>query len=669
MARIQQYTAQVDLPFSVNAPRATAADFGADDGTVGKTLDKVGDVLTDYFAKQKAKQEKDANWEVEVATSNSRVEWMERMEKAKSMAGPGGIIPKNEELGIKEDIGFSDYIKNEITAYNAKQRDDRKEAPESAQHLLMLRQNQLYGNLLSHSMAFEAGARAQKLRVDAGVLADNFTKEAFYDYGNFETSRDAFHQSIDKLNLPAAEKHELKAKYTGDAAVAGIRGMIQNGRLSAAEAALKEGEFAPHISGANVAALSNQIDAERKRIEAQGRAVSAQALSVINSATNTLASGYDLPPETQTAVSSAVRSSGDPLVRSAYMEMKALQQDTMAWNKMTPTQLGDVVNVLNQAARTDGATNFELQRLTMATRLRDNLARMVETNPLYAATVQGIVPAGPPLDMNDQKTVEARVARADAVGKLYGNTAFFDEIEAKNEARKFEGMQPQQQIEYVTRLNASAGHMAVPALAQLSKHNMTIAYAGGLAAVDPASAEKALMGRRMIQENPASRPSSERTTAAFNTFMNGAQMGLPGEVVRSMKEMADGIYVANGGDPKMIGSDYDKAIKQAIGTLGGDGIANINGTQMLLPPGSTRREFESFMGNASDDTWKSASLNRMPPVTRDGTPISSTDMANNAQFKMTRPNIYEVYFRGENVLDSSGGKYTVKITPQMLKRR
>lgn len=668
MPRIRQYESQVSPDMNVPGRHATAADFGSDLGGAGEAIAKVGDYLGQRMErdaeKLKKKEEQDALFRVRKEMSGQRAQWAEYLTKEQETAPAGAD-------------GFSAKVMDNYRKSMEKMLEERTDLPEAARRELELSQLEFGNHLTGQTLAFEAQSKAKKLRIDAEEFKSDATRLVFNDPSRFEYERDQFVKSLDGLGMKGDTAVAVKSEALNEMAVSGVRGMIQRGQVSAAEAALSKGPLAEHITGAQAAVLANAIDTERKRLDTQHQMVVTQAKVALRSAQDRMAAGYELPADEQASLNAIVKQAGDPQVSSTFSLLRNLQQDQMNWRKLTPQQLEtEIRGKLEPAVRDGGATAFEAERLDMAKRLLSGMNQQVQTDPLGWASSQGIAKVQP-INMDDPASIRTRADLAKTVAGQYGNTAFFTPIELQQVKREWSGKGPEDKLAFVNKLRDNAGQSAMLALRQISEESMTDAYIGGLAVASPQHASvaaNAWRGRQIIDQDKTRVPSTEHTNAEFRREIGEAGKYLPPETLAAVKATADALYVHGGGDPKTIGRDYGAAVRSALGgTPGGSdsGVAQINGTKMFLPPTVTRGDFTKFLDKATGDDWKQMSVTGNGPVYRNGKPADPAAIADEGRFYMVGPSRYVVFMQSDNLplLDPSGNYFTVELAPAKVKGR
>jgi hypothetical protein len=247
MPKIQQYVAQVS-PQGAGGTLSTPAAFGTPSSAAGEGLMRLGD-----FLQQKA--ERDAAWGIQKDMAKVRGDWTQRV----------------LELEQNVESGAPDFTKKVLTEYDAameKMRGDRNLPTHLAERLAM-EQDQVRTSLMTRAMSFEAQEKARKKRVDAMEYGAQASRNAFLDPAAAQTEIDRLPEAIAALGLTGAAADEARRVAATDIAENTVRGLIERGHLDLARQAIKEGPVSQFISGDQAARLTNQIQGEQRRLEAE----------------------------------------------------------------------------------------------------------------------------------------------------------------------------------------------------------------------------------------------------------------------------------------------------------------------------------------------------------------------------------------------------------------
>jgi hypothetical protein len=249
MPKIQQYVAQVQVA-NRGGTLATPEAFGGGVGA-GDALTKLGDFL-------EQKVERDARFQIQKDMTKVRGDWLQRL----------------DELEQSAPAGAPDFTKNVMSEYRTAMQQmvsERSLSRENA-NLLALEQEQTANVLLQRALSFEARSRAQKRATDAQEYAGSASRNVFLAPFMFQVESDALPKAFENVGLSGAPLDEMLRKARTDLAQNAIRGMIEKGDLAGARAAIVGGPTAQYVSGDMAAQLTNAINREQQRLEAQAKA-------------------------------------------------------------------------------------------------------------------------------------------------------------------------------------------------------------------------------------------------------------------------------------------------------------------------------------------------------------------------------------------------------------
>lgn len=248
MPKIQQYVAQ-GAPQAGAANLATPAAFGSMPN-VGASIES----LT-QFLDQKA--ERDQFFQVQKDMAKVRGDWMTRL----------------NELEANAPAGAPDFTKALMSEYRAamQQMVSERSLSRTNAERLALEQEQTGNMLLQRSMTFEAQERGKKRRTDALTYSSDVSRHVFLNPFAFSIEDDKLPETFAALGLSGGALDETLRVARADMAQNAVRGMIEKGDLNGARAAIAEGPAARYISGDMAASLTNAIQVEERRREAEAR--------------------------------------------------------------------------------------------------------------------------------------------------------------------------------------------------------------------------------------------------------------------------------------------------------------------------------------------------------------------------------------------------------------
>jgi hypothetical protein len=336
MPKIQQYVAQ-GTPQAGPANLATAASFGAMPN-VGASIESVTQFLDQ-------KMERDQFFQVQKDMAKVRGDWMTRL----------------NELEQNAPAGAPDFTKNLMAEYRAamQQMTTERSLSRTNADRLALEQEQTGNMLLQRGMAFEAQERAKKRRTDALAYSADASRHVFLNPFAFSTEDDKLPEAFSALGLTGSALDETLRVVRTDLAQNAVRGLIERGDLNGARAAIAEGPAARYITGDVAAALTNSIQTEERRREAEARQKAALARSEAMAVVQVLRD--DVTAEISATGRSANLDSLKTAIRTAYGDKPEIA------NRMTG-QLDNAVTFYTE--RTAIAGNSPEQDAAYLERLR-----------------------------------------------------------------------------------------------------------------------------------------------------------------------------------------------------------------------------------------------------------------------------------------------------------
>lgn len=187
-----------------------------------------------------------------------------------------------------------------------------------------------------------------------------------------------------------------------------------------------------------------------------------------------------------------------------------------------------------------------------------------------------------------------------------------------------------------------------------------------------------LQGASIIREDPARRPSSEKMLVEFQgKLLSGVRNTNP-NLSRSLRKMADAIYVARGGDAQIPDTGlYTESLREAVGGKFNDkntGWANYgkNGVRDLtiLPPLVTANQFDNWLGGLTTQGLGSLALNGAPRYST-GELVKARDVVDEGVLVMLEPNVYTIKFRQsggvtEGAYGKDGRPVRLRILPKTV---
>lgn len=203
---------------------------------------------------------------------------------------------------------------------------------------------------------------------------------------------------------------------------------------------------------------------------------------------------------------------------------------------------------------------------------------------------------------------------------------------------------------------ASMGSAAPAAFKEIGEKSPVFAHIGGLTANGSTNvAQDVMRGVQMMQDNPdlkeglkakGTGPGPGGTTAVFAETAGAAMANLPQDAYGA-RLAADALYVQRTGPgAPWNGDEYAKAVRDVLGSKPGDasgGVASINGTPTVMPPGVSGNDFQTMIHNLSDQDLADHSVGGGPPLDIHGRPLTAADISSEGHFRATAVGQYNVY--------------------------
>lgn len=183
--------------------------------------------------------------------------------------------------------------------------------------------------------------------------------------------------------------------------------------------------------------------------------------------------------------------------------------------------------------------------------------------------------------------------------------------------------------------------------------------------------EKALIGREMMDRDPAKRPSTEEVMKLFRTEAGLAIRHLDAQMSRTIQEAAIALYVADGGDPVKVKENKELYQRSLATALGGSLPVKMGSGEVddytILPSKTTKKRFEAWQDSLTFEGLTMMSADKRPPRYGDlKTPVPIEDIIDEGVFVMTAPGWYMIKMTsdGRPLMTSRGRPFLVNIRPK-----
>lgn len=216
------------------------------------------------------------------------------------------------------------------------------------------------------------------------------------------------------------------------------------------------------------------------------------------------------------------------------------------------------------------------------------------------------------------------------------------------------------------------GSVSAAAFKQIGEKEPLLGHIGGLALRDPGVAREVLRGHQRLQDNPDAKSrmgaDNANSPAVFMSIV-GNSMDYTPKAAHAARLAADALYAQRVGTSGLAGEFnqdvYEQSIRDVLGggSDEGGGIADVNGEQIVLPPGVTDGEFEQMLSGLNDDDLIRFSVGQGAPQYADGTVATAAEIAGEGRFRTLAAGAYIVLMADDMPLAGTGpnGHYVFQI--------
>ena len=394
-----------------------------------------------------------------------------------------------------------------------------------------------------------------------------------------------------------------------------------------AGAPLKQNRITRGIDVNRMGALVNEIEADLRARDAQFRALRTELKTDVNESLRIISLGQVPSESVVTEIQGRARSLGlppnDPTMRQVNY-LSVLRQQSIAFNKMSPIQLGDWIR--DAQTKTQGGANLEQAMLIdVAQKSLAHKTTMLEKDPVGymnqtgAAEVKTLNFAAAPVDLTKQ--IGERVTQSKSfAASMNVAPKYFSQDEAAALTTFLQTSSPDQQIALLGVMNQGFGKDSGNAMNEISKFAPEFAHAGGLV-ISGASKQTvydALNGMR--QRQAGNKPFEGTGDAATKKNTVADQLG--GAYAFAPKTRAAIIATANNiytqraivaGKTVFDEDMYKQAFQEASGmTIAKNGkayggIIEYRGTRIPIPNNVAQDSFKDILNRATYDDFAAVS--------------------------------------------------------------
>jgi len=460
---------------------------------------------------------------------------------------------------------------------------------------------------------------------------------------------DAFDAFVANSDLSPEDKGKLRRGMRTDVMSARILGQFNAQPDAASRAAYADAfteawtegvgpskDIDPAAYNSVTNAMGQAIARDQAEMARQGAALDKQA----DGMGERLKAGYALTPSEVSNLRSQAVMIGDEAL-SARADVIARLNEWQGANRMgTPAQIMAQIDALNEDMTQNGATDNKLLALNVMEGLKGQMERELTRDPLGWAQRAGVM-ALTPLDFSSPETtaatLNARAAEAHAVANRYGQDVRYFRPEETAALQHLAATDPDFIPSFSTAVIGALGNETPKALAEISDKAPLAAHVAGLVQSSGRTELLSEIGQvialRQTEGYKPDLPKQSETAAIAAEVIGPALSALPQTRVAAL-EMADALYEGRAftrsipsegfAKPDSAGSRlYTQALEEALGgeTIAGvqyGGIADVNGTPTLVPPGIPKDYLENALATLNEEDLAS----QMPIASANGVPIS-----------------------------------------------
>jgi hypothetical protein len=390
---------------------------------------------------------------------------------------------------------------------------------------------------------------------------------------------------------------------------------------------LKQNRITRGIDVNRMGALVNEIEADLRARDAQFRALRTELKTDVTESLRIISLGQVPSESVVTEIQGRARNLGlpanDPTMRQVNY-LSVLRQQSIAFNKMSPIQLGDWIRDA-QTKTTGGATLEQAMLIDVAQKSLAHKTNMLEKDPVGymnqtgAAEVKTLNFAAAPVDLIKQ--IGERVTQSKSfAASMNVSPKYFSQDEAGALTTFLQTATPDQQIVLLGVMNQGFGKDSGNAMNELSKFAPEFAHAGGLviSGANRQTVYDALNGMRQAQAG--NKPFEGTGDAATKRNVIADQLGgayaFAPKTRAAIVSTANNIYTQRAivaGKTVFDEDMYKQAFQEASGmTMAKNGkayggIIEYRGTRIPIPNNIAQDSFKDIINRATYEDFAAVS--------------------------------------------------------------
>lgn len=378
-------------------------------------------------------------------------------------------------------------------------------------------------------------------------------------------------------------------------------------------------------------ALVNEIEADLRARDAQFRALRAELKTDVSESLRIISLGQIPSEGVVTEIQSRASKFGLPPNDATMRQvnyLSVLRQNSIAFNKMSPMQLGDWIRDA-QTKTTGGATLEQAMLIDVAQKSLAHKTTMLDKDPVSymnqtgAAEVKTLNFAAAPIDLNKQ--IGDRITQSNAfAARMNIPPKYFSQDEAGALTTFLQTASPEQQIGLLGIFNQGFGKNAGNAMNEISKFAPEFAHAGGLilAKANPQTVYDALNGMRQRQAGNKVFEGTGDAATKKNVIAEqlGSAYAFAPKTRSAILATTENIYAQRfivSGKTVFDEDMYKQAFQEASGMLthkngkSYGGIIEYRGNRIPIPNNVAQDSFKDILNRATYDDF-AAVANGLP---------------------------------------------------------
>jgi hypothetical protein len=392
-------------------------------------------------------------------------------------------------------------------------------------------------------------------------------------------------------------------------------------------APLKQNRLTRGIDVNRMGALVNEIEADLRSRAAQFNQLRTELKTDVSESLRIISLGQVPSEGVVTEIQGRARNLGlppnDPTMRQVNY-LSVLRQNSIAFNKMSPIQLGDWIRDA-QSKTTSGATLEQAMLIDVAQKSLAHKTTMLEKDPVGymnqtgAAEVKTLNFSAAPIDLNKQ--IGDRITQSKSFAASMGVAPkYFSQDEAGALTTFLQTSTPDQQIRLLGVLNEGFGKDSGNAMNEISKFAPEFAHAGGLiiAKANPQTVYDALNGMRQRQAGNKVFEGTGDAATKRNVIADqlGSAYAFAPKTRSAILATTDNIYAQRfivSGKTVFDEDMYKQAFQEASGMIVAKngksygGIIEYRGNRIPIPNNVAQDSFKDILNRATYEDFSAVS--------------------------------------------------------------